>query len=249
VWPASGSVTDGAATWTYQRTLADTSQAILWNYVDGSATPTQRQIRMQVLPTVQGGNLTITGAPGTAGITASGGVVSNGPSETGFSFNVPYNSAGNNAINYNSASNSVTNLGLALGAVQTVGNTNNAGMSSQKIQLGFSNTAAATVQNYQMVVAPTATGGTLQFNATGQDANLFVKTGLQVGSPTGGMGTVGTVKASGAGTFNGGFGVFTTTTPVTTKPTLTGAWAGNTAGKALATLLASYGLLTDSTSA
>jgi hypothetical protein len=41
---------------------------------------------------------------------------------------------------------------------------------------------------------------------------------------------------------------FNGTVPVA-KPTLTGAWAGNTAGKALATLLASYGLLTDSSTA
>ena len=33
------------------------------------------------------------------------------------------------------------------------------------------------------------------------------------------------------------------------KPTVTGAWAGNTAGKALCVQLAAYGLITDSTSA
>jgi hypothetical protein len=41
---------------------------------------------------------------------------------------------------------------------------------------------------------------------------------------------------------------FNNTVPIA-KPTLSGAWAGNTAGKALATLLASYGLLTDSSTA
>ena len=41
---------------------------------------------------------------------------------------------------------------------------------------------------------------------------------------------------------------FYNTAPIA-KPTLVGAWAGNTAGKALSTLLASLGLLTDSSSA
>jgi hypothetical protein len=45
-----------------------------------------------------------------------------------------------------------------------------------------------------------------------------------------------------------GAGFFDRDAPAT-KPTLTGAWAGNTAGKALATILASYGLLTDSSTA
>jgi hypothetical protein len=46
----------------------------------------------------------------------------------------------------------------------------------------------------------------------------------------------------------GGLGLFAST-PVAAKPTVTGAWAGNTAGKALTTALAAYGLFTDSTTA
>jgi hypothetical protein len=41
---------------------------------------------------------------------------------------------------------------------------------------------------------------------------------------------------------------FNSATPLA-KPTLSGAWAGNTAGKALATILANYGLITDSSTA
>jgi hypothetical protein len=46
----------------------------------------------------------------------------------------------------------------------------------------------------------------------------------------------------------GGLGQFNSTPP-TTKPTLTGSWGGIAAGKALSTILASYGMLTDSTTA
>jgi hypothetical protein len=315
---SAGTVTDGGVTWAWQRTLGDTSQAILWNFVDGTATPTQRQMRMQVLPSPGGGNLNISGVPGIVGLNVTGAVQSYGISEILSSFVVPavppngnpnnpavwapitayainaqtmpivvngskyictvagtsgatppawpgsgtvtdgsvtwsFNGAiasGNNNTSFQSATG-VMSVGLAIGAVQLIATagTNTNGMNSQRINYNFSLTGSAALQSYQMVVVPTASGGTMQMNASGVDANVFVKTGLQVGSPTGGMGAVGTVKASGAGTFNGGFGVFTTTTPVTTKPTLTGAWAGNTAGKALSTLLATYGLLIDSTTA
>jgi hypothetical protein len=49
------------------------------------------------------------------------------------------------------------------------------------------------------------------------------------------------------GTLSGGLGLFNSTA-VTTKPTVTGAWAGSP-GKALCMALASYGLLNDNTTA
>ena len=82
------------------------------------------------------------------------------------------------------------------------------------------------------------TGGQLNYGGPATMAHAF----NSGGTITGTIGSNGTLKMlSGMALFNG--------TPVTTKPTLSGAWAGNTAGKALATLLASYGLLTDSSTA
>ena len=80
-------------------------------------------------------------------------------------------------------------------------------------------------------------GGNLNYNVSGAGSHAFyVAGGFHMYLNSG-----GTHFLTGAGFWN--------TAPLGSKPTLTGAWAGNTAGKALATLLASYGLLTDSSTA
>ena len=86
-------------------------------------------------------------------------------------------------------------------------------------QAGFNITASRV--NY---VAPAGNAHTFVVNAI--DVVSVASTGMRV------IGNVG----------------FNNTAPVA-KPTLSGAWAGNTAGKALSTILANYGLLTDSSSA
>jgi hypothetical protein len=93
----------------------------------------------------------------------------------------------------------------------------------------------------------------------GYDSVIFsshdLEAGRIVGNPTTQRWLIGTptddtatlLQVGGTCRINGNVG-FNNTAPIA-KPTLTGAWAGNTAGKALATLLASYGLLTDSSTA
>jgi hypothetical protein len=74
-------------------------------------------------------------------------------------------------------------------------------------------------------------------------------TGPLSGVPQAGllMDDSGNLSTSNPVTF-AGVGVFGHAPPAA-RPTVTGAWAGNTAGKALTTALAAYGLVTDSTTA
>jgi hypothetical protein len=64
---------------------------------------------------------------------------------------------------------------------------------------------------------------------------------LSGGTVTGMLNLTAGLSVSGNTGFNG-------TTPIA-RPAVSGAWAGNTAGKALAVALAAYGLITDNTTA
>jgi hypothetical protein len=79
------------------------------------------------------------------------------------------------------------------------------------------------------IASHVASGGT--DTNVGLNINAFGTGVITLGSPTRINGNVG---------FN--------TAPIA-KPNVTGAWAGNTAGKALSTALAALGLITDSTTA
>jgi hypothetical protein len=89
----------------------------------------------------------------------------------------------------------------------------------------YSNTYGLNVLSNRLnIIVPSAAG--IYGNVGGTDILSIVSAGLRV------IGNVG----------------FYNTAPIA-KPTVSGAWAGNTAGKALSTALASLGLITDSTTA
>ena len=130
------------------------------------------------------------------------------------------------------------------------------------VQMGFPIVLGSGVNNF-LTIAPGATAtGTITLTATGTgdigiggtsrfivgvaNASLMITPGATPFDPTQ-FDTAGGLKVNGPVRFSGTTG-FNNANPIA-KPTLTGAWAGNAAGKALATLLASYGLLTDSSTA
>lgn len=73
------------------------------------------------------------------------------------------------------------------------------------------------------------------------DAGGFLSQPLRIYRNSGLITVQNGLMVSGDSGFNG--------TPPIAKPTVTGAWAGNTAGKALSVALAAYGLITDDTTA
>ena len=77
------------------------------------------------------------------------------------------------------------------------------------------------------------------------DANLQTQVTANAAALAGKVNRSGDTMTGALGMLNVGFHG---TTPIG-KPTVTGAWAGNTAGKALCVQLAAYGLIVDSTSA
>jgi hypothetical protein len=86
--------------------------------------------------------------------------------------------------------------------------------------------------NNTIRLTPSAPGSPASFALLGGDTNPTM-----------------TFSASGTGGFNFQARVgFNNTNPIA-KPNVTGAWAGNAAGKALTVALAAYGLVTDSTTA
>ena len=104
--------------------------------------------------------------------------------------------------------------------------------------ISFGSTAAVAADlSHHIALYGTGIG----FNATSGGVN-FVAGATAIGNFTAtGWVFLGTVK------INANLG-FYNTTPIA-KQTVSGAWAGNTAGKALTTALAAYGLIVDSTSA
>lgn len=80
------------------------------------------------------------------------------------------------------------------------------------------------------------TSNRLNYVAAGTAAHTFMSASTDIVSiASTGMRVIGSIG-------------FNNTAPIV-RPTVSGAWAGNTAGKALCTALASYGLITDSTTA
>jgi hypothetical protein len=208
------------------------------------------------------GGLTVTGASLIVGSnTTAQQVWVNGPA--GFGRSVRYLTAGSLRwnINVNSTAEAGANVGSDLDIVafsdagtalapnplirltRSTGGIALGGMVTATGGVSLGNVSAASVTDLSKHLAIAST--TFGINQTASRLNIVVPTGAAVvpvvnGADVVSFGSTGMRVIGNAGFYN--------TAPIA-KQTLTGAWAGNTAGKALSTALAALGLITDSTTA
>jgi hypothetical protein len=195
------------------------SQTVEFDYTDTTAS-TQRSVTTQVFPLASGCNFRLTSSySGRVNFQIQNLAALMSQSSVGADLNMMYVNGSNALV-----------VGDGIGRTIIKGSNGNV---AEFFTTGtaFNDVSITSVANGSAptIASHVASGGT--DTNVGLNINAFGTGVITLGSPTRINGNVG---------FN--------TAPIA-KPNVTGAWAGNTAGKALSTALAALGLITDSTTA